>query len=492
MLSVLSSGTMCLTEELGHARRVTHRLQFENTQLLDQINTKKNHLTRHIESIWRSVAMQQDSILLRMAFVGLQTGRRYTQTWRRRPASSETGAQVSQRSSAWLWLWRRKLFSLWRRAAHVIQREEVRHSQEQRESDHSAKVRCLEINMDALLKQVQELSAELTRERTHSDELEETLEEARAQIGDLQRTLKASYVLQFEVTQQHQDLDSRVSALLKDLQQLRADRQAMEDKMSRSDKELARAQALCDEREMRIVNTSEKLSLAEEIIDDIVSSKCVGLQRFFEHYNLPLVVVSLFRRTIEMQAQLRIKSCSATPGSPTRANDISAGSPTRAGNVGSSFLSGCDAGESYSPRPGLSVGSPGGPSTATTLEAELRQHLGLHGDGLVSRHALQTYVEGFRLTHVSPAMVTQVVLALLGLNLGESTCEMTRFISALLSPPPWEQLDIATSLWGASVSPLAEKARQQRRLTGCVDACAASARRSPRDARRRSPWRRWA
>ena len=38
---------------------------------------------------------------------------------------------------------------------------------------------------------------------------------------------------------------------------------------------------------------TKELSLAEEVIEDITTSKLVGLRRFFEHYDLPAVSLSL-------------------------------------------------------------------------------------------------------------------------------------------------------------------------------------------------------
>merc|ERR1712232_937810 len=91
-------------------------------------------------------------------------------------------------------------------------------------------------------------------------------------------------------------------------------------------------------------------------------------------------------------------------------------------------------------------------SGAGVLEAEVRQHMSLSGQH-VTRQGLQVYVEGLRLMWVTAGMVTQVVLALLNLDLGDSPCEVSRFVGMLQSPPPWEELDFATALWGAVGEP---------------------------------------
>ncbi|CAE8654553.1 unnamed protein product, partial [Polarella glacialis] len=175
---------------------------------------------------------------------------------------------------------------------------------------------------------------------------------------------------------------------------------------------------------------------------DITSSKLIGLRRFFQHYNLPKVLLCLFRKVLELQNQLR------TTRTGLMAN----------GSHASLSLGG---GGSTPSAPGLS-GSPSGSPGGSLLEGEVKQQLSLHGDGRsVSRRALQSYVEGLHL-EVASSMVAQVVPTLLGLDMGE-TCDAKRFASLLASPPPWEQLDFATALWGAAGEPAANVVQQHRK-----------------------------
>jgi len=258
----------------------------------------------------------------------------------------------------------------------------------------------------------------------------------------------------FEEAQKRKLLEDHVSALVRDLHQLKGEREALSLEVSEQREELARSEALHAEREVRLSEASGELSLAEEVIDDITSSKCVGLRRFFERYNLPSVLLALFRKTVEQQSQLRASRSSAHQGSHA------------------SLPSG---GSASSSRPSLSCSGP-----TAAFEAEVRQHMSLHGEGSVSRHGLQVYIEGLRLALVSSVMVTQVVLALLDLNTGESVIDVSRFLGALASPPSWEQLDFGTALWGAVGEPalaVVQKHRRSRTLSGS-SGCGASPRAS--------------
>jgi len=75
---------------------------------------------------------------------------------------------------------------------------------------------------------------------------------------------------------------------------------------------------------------------------------------------------------------------------------------------------------------------------------------------------LQAYLEGLNLT-VSASMVSQVILALLGLD-SPSDCQ--RFASLLLQPPHWQQGDFATALWGAAAEPAASLLAKHRSARG--------------------------
>merc|ERR1719316_639773 len=100
-------------------------------------------------------------------------------------------------------------------------------------------------------------------------------------------------------------MEQKFSNLVADMQLLRSERDNLALEVEKKRKEIAESEDLHQRDELRLHEASGELSLAEVVIDDITSSKCVGLRRFFEKYNLPGVVVSLFRKTIELHSQLR-------------------------------------------------------------------------------------------------------------------------------------------------------------------------------------------
>merc|ERR1712232_394536 len=97
------------------------------------------------------------------------------------------------------------------------------------------------------------------------------------------------------------------------------------------------------------------------------------------------------------------------------------------------------------------------------MVAEVRSALGVHKEGTFSKSSLLTYIEGLHLTLVSPSMATQVLLALLVLDLGEGPCDVTRFVTALSAPPAWETSELAAGLWGSLGESAASVVQQTRR-----------------------------
>lgn len=455
MLSVLSSGTLHLSEELNYAKQEANRLRSSNAELLRAFQRRRNATVRHLEAVWRVLGARHDAALKQTAFLALASSRSHCQFWRRSGSAAVAGGQSQGgqggqsgqggRRSAWLWLWRRKLFSVWRRAAHLERRAELeRRCGEQlgtlRQETGSAHARMAEVH-----RRSQDLEALLAAERRRSAELEGVLAKATQQVAELQRTLKACYVQQFQEAQCREELEGHCSALIGDMQRLRLQHELLGQEAARRRGELARAEAQGAERDQRILEASGEITLAEEVIVDIASAKCVGLRRFFEKYDLPRVLVALFRKMLELRAQLRRASVAAAEaggnagtctGSPSRS--LAEGSPTSRSPLATGLA-----------WAGLSA-----------LEAEVRQ-LSSHGDA-VSRHALQAYLEGLKLE--APGMVAQVLLALMGLQLGDGGCDTARFLKLLASPPPWEQLDFATALWGAAGEPAAAVVEKYRRL----------------------------
>lgn len=431
MLSVLSSGTLHLNKELSHARDEAYRLIGEKSEVLDILERRRRRFHKHMGTVAQLHADAAEYVLKKTAFVGLVSWRSKNQVWRRIPHPSG-GA----RRSAWIWLWRRKLLTLWHRACQLSRREDLQVAHKRDVSACKVEINGLSDALSASKDKAEDLENLLACEKRRVSELEASLEQARKQISDLQDTLKDSYVRQFEEVQQRQSLEQKFSNLIGDMQKLRSERECLSLKLEQKRKEMETSEDLHHRREQRLHEASGELSLAEVVIDDITSSKCSGLRRFFEKYDLPGVVISLFRKTIELQSQIRSRS-----GAPLARSQ-------------SSVSNGC-------PSP-LRSATPSQSSSAP-LMAELRSVLSLHQDGAFSRLALHSYIESLRLTQVSTSMATQVLLAVLDIDLGEGPCDTSRFAAALSSPPAWESLELLTALWGAVGEPAAAIVQQRRR-----------------------------
>eukprot|EP00929_Paragymnodinium_shiwhaense_P089671 TRINITY_DN49816_c0_g1_i1.p1 TRINITY_DN49816_c0_g1~~TRINITY_DN49816_c0_g1_i1.p1 ORF type:complete len:521 (-),score=118.69 TRINITY_DN49816_c0_g1_i1:129-1691(-) len=482
MLSVLTSSTVRLEKELSNSQKEGLRLRSQNSSLRDALDRRTGYLVRQVASAWNLVTLQEKFALMRMAFLGLAHCRHHSRTYW---SSSKAVRRRSQTTPppAWIWLWRRKVLRLWRRCVDLERLGQLRLNKEEAASAHAAIVCRLESEREDLRLRLEAKDRQLDAERERSSGLETLLAEAREQVAGLQGNLKESYVRQFEDARQKQVLQEHVSALLQDVEQTREQKRVCSEEVIRHREQLAKQQALRAHHEKQLEEATGELSLAEEVIDDITSSKCVGLRRFFENYNIPSVLLALFRRTMELQGQLRVL---LPPGpQPT----LAAVSLRAGGSQGirSSLSRGslCSSGaEQHVASP--SNHSPMSPATATALTAaclqslldgEVREHVSLQADGRVSRNGLQVYVESLKLARVSPTMVTQVVLALLGLKLGDGSCEAARFTELLLSPPAWQHLDFATALWGAVGEPAAAVVQQHRRSRsgGVAAGCRAAA-----------------
>eukprot|EP00928_Gymnodinium_smaydae_P039272 TRINITY_DN26853_c0_g1_i1.p1 TRINITY_DN26853_c0_g1~~TRINITY_DN26853_c0_g1_i1.p1 ORF type:complete len:534 (+),score=148.61 TRINITY_DN26853_c0_g1_i1:111-1604(+) len=464
MLSVLSSGTLHLSEELKKERVDTERMRAENARLRHDMRLWRDQVRRHLESVWSHFAAGDLRTLLRLAFLSFQSSRGYAQVSRRPRHTGMRPPLPSRRSDCWSWLWRRKILALWRRAAVSSARFALRSRAEAAENEvheatdlHGERSRA-----DAAL--IAELEDALRLERARAAEREAELQAARGQVSELQATLKESYLMQFEEAQERQRLEASVEALRQELGGALDQRRQLAAELARQRDLLQRSEERHNEREARLYEASGELSLAEEVIDDIASSKCIGLRRFFERYNMPSVLLSLFGKTLELQAQVRSHRGlhgALTHGSASHASlsSVGAASCTVASLPPPSLLGGCGS-------------SPRLATISSLLEGEVRQQVCLNGS--VSRHSLQTYVESLRLQNVTSSMVVQVVFALLGLSASDTAFEAARFTSTLLSPPPWQQLDFATVLWGAAGEPAAAVVQQHRRARSHGGAAAAA------------------
>lgn len=437
MLSVLSSGTLHLNKELSQARVETHRLMMEKSDVLDILERRQLRFVKHMGTIAQLHADSLDDVLKRAAFVSFVSWRTRNQVWRRIPHPSG-GA----RRSAWVWLWRRKLLTVWHRACQVSRREELQSTHRSEVAACKIEIHKLSSSLSTSKDKAEDLENLLTCERRRVSELEASLEQARKQISELQDTLKDSYVRQFEEVQLREGIEKKFSDLIGEMQNMRSERQSLALNLEHQRKEMEASEDLHNKRELRLHEASDELSVAEMVIEDITSSKCVGLRRFFEKYNLPGVVISLFRKTIELQSQLRSRGAAALARNQ------------------SSVLNG----GSSPPRSARQSQSSKG-----TLLDEVRSALSLHQDGSFSRNALHNYIESLKLTQVSTSMATQVLLALLDLDLGEGPCDASRFVSALSSPPSWESLELLTALWGSVGEPASAIVQQHRRsrTRGC-------------------------
>ena len=257
----------------------------------------------------------------------------------------------------------------------------------------------------------------------------------------MQATLKQCYCQQFDDLQKHEDLERHFSSLLDDFRHLKAEKERLDSVLQQSRSDLREAQSYQAQQESRLREASSELTLAEEVIDDITSSKLVGLQRFFEHYNLPAVCLTLFGKVLELQHYLRILRKHAKVERPS-------------------------AGIESEVRYQIATHDQVRPWTVS-IEFHYMFSLCFHWislnffrfqSGEVSRRSLQTYIDHLKLS-IPSSMVSQVLLALLGLD---APCDAKRFGQLLTQPPAWESLDFATALWGSAGEPAAQVVHRAR------------------------------
>lgn len=458
MLSVLSSGTLSLSEELQRLRLETHALRSENSHLLENIHVRRGRFFTQMDWAWADFGGRSDQQLVRGVFAAFADNRSRGQVLRL-PANgrAESGGLVphsNRRCSAWLWLWKRKLLSSWRRALEVERRRDTERRHREEVSEVQGELQRCQAVLASVQLEHEAVCRDLVSERQRVSQLEASLGEAETTVSELKGTLKDSYMRQFEEAHQRQALEQRFSTVVGENAQMRVQRSSLNGELDTKREELLRAEALQNEREQRLVEASGELSLAEEVIDDITSSKCQGLRRFFERYNLPVVLMALFRKVVELNAKAH-----------------SNGSMMHAAS-NASLASGNS--ECLSPR----IGTRGSLSLLARDPLEFEVKHNMSTNGLLSKCALQAYIEGLHLGQAcTTAMVTQVILGLLDINLGEGHVEPKRFAMLLSSPPPWEQLDFATALWGAVGEPAAvvQQHRRSSALKGLTGSGVANA-----------------
>jgi len=425
MLSVLSSGTLQLSEELCQAREEAHRLISERQEALVVLRRSKAHFQTQIGNVSRLFEVRDSFNLKRTAFLGFLGLRAHVQLlpFRRKCDVAETS-----RRSAWVWLWRKKVLCLWHRATSLSYREQMLAAHIQEVAACREQQDRISGHLSAARADAKHLEKMLSCERQRANQLEADLAKAKVQISDLKATLKDAYVRQFEESQQRQTMEEKLSSVVGEMRQMRKDRDDLLDVVEQKRKEIAESEDLHQLRELRLHEASGELSLAEVVIDDITSSKWTGMQRFFEKHDLTGVLAALFRKLIELHGSLRIRQAGGLSRQPSL---TSIGSPR-------------------SPHPSSPTASPKGTKTAAvSLAAEVRNALSLHKEGTFSKHALLAYIESFHLTQVSAPMVVQVLLAILDVDLADGRCDVSRFIAALNSPPAWGTTHLAKDLWGS-------------------------------------------
>lgn len=431
MLSVLSNGTLHLSEELSNARQESHRLRVENLQLLASLNWTRECAARRSEVAMCICESREKALAKRAAFLEFRAG--LVQMHLRESRNPGTAVR-----GWWLRFRLRLVLCRWRRAAYLEQRRAL---EEQASQEHHLDNVDLHDQLGTMRQRTSDLEALLARERQRSTETEALLSRAReqlvhtkAQLAEAQSTLKDCYIRQFEETQHRQKLEKHVGSLRSEVAQLKEHRESLGIATEQQREDLSRMETVLAERQARLHEASEEMALVDEMIDDMSSSKVVGLKRFFEKYNLPGVLVSLFRKVLELQGAVRYKVNNPFGSQSSTSLPTALSSPSRSGS---------------------SLRQSG------TIEAEIMQHMSFHGDGTVSRHELQVYVEALHLSHVSSSMVCRVVLALLGFDMSAGPCHCSKLIGALVSPPNWQDLELATTMWGAPAASVVEQRRSR-------------------------------
>ena len=403
MLSVLSSSTLNLSEELHRTREDLILSRFETAKLSDALAKKRQKVTQHLDSFWGVLKHHQDKVLKSKVLHAFRLSRQ--QVWRR-PTLKETTSpsKTGLSGAAWRWLWQKKVFGLWRRGAALALRQRYKDEHHHQLTHHQNSVLELQENLERLHDRRVDTDGLLQSERARVQTLEAELAASQDQVKELQKRLKESFVKQFQSQTRQDELESHFSKLAADFRELKAENHRFEQELLKARADLQEAHGVNAEKENRLLESSSELSLAEKVIEDITSSKLVGLRRFFEHYDLPSVSLSLFCKVLELQQQMR---------------NIWKGNSKERERL----------------------------SMPMAIEKEV-QHFSSHQ---VSRRALHAYLEGMNLT-IPASMVAQVILALLGLD---APCDPSRFCALLLQPPQWQSGDFATALWGSAGEPAA-------------------------------------
>eukprot|EP00928_Gymnodinium_smaydae_P062207 TRINITY_DN4611_c0_g5_i1.p1 TRINITY_DN4611_c0_g5~~TRINITY_DN4611_c0_g5_i1.p1 ORF type:complete len:607 (+),score=125.08 TRINITY_DN4611_c0_g5_i1:60-1823(+) len=266
---------------------------------------------------------------------------------------------------------------------------------------------------------VDSLRAQLTREQERGKSLEAALARAKTTVSELQDVLRNVYLKQFERDERFRSVQSSEaspptygSGDFEDIFSPRYARPGLSGESSVID--LARG-------------------------DDVASVGRRGggagtqYRGGSERSDVPSVLLALFRKVLELQSWCRVLGSSGTSArglSPSRSNGRpSSGTRTAGSDRGTAGACGGGGGRS-----GGAFQWPGcfPPRGGNLVEEEVRNHLCCHGGRSVSRHELQAYIDSLQLAHVASAMVTQVILTVAGIDLGDGACSAAKFAAALL------------------------------------------------------------
>ena len=297
MLSVLSSTTINLSEELHRTRQDLVSARLEAAGLADALARKRTGVAQHLDSFWAVLQYQHGRVLKSKVFHAFSVAchhwhlRRISQALQ--PPSSPRSPKSPKSRAKSRWLWEKKVFGTWRRATALAQRLRTQESHQEQLEEHRGSILELREHVDRLHGRRVDTDALLLKERTRVQELEKELSSCKEQVGELQRTLKQCYVQQFEDSQKRDELEGHFSKLAEDFRQMKAEKENLQKELLRTKEELEESKYQCASREERLEEQASELSLAEDVIADITTSKLIGLQRFFDHYDSWINIKSL-------------------------------------------------------------------------------------------------------------------------------------------------------------------------------------------------------
>jgi len=423
----------------------TDRLRGENSDVTRELAIRKNAVFGHMASMTTQFMGQNARYFKQIAFLGLQKNRTMTQVCVRPKTERQDPKKGTGRRSAWLWLRKRGLIKLWHRVTLQEQKDEVLRKHTDEVTQCRAELERVTSDLDDTKSRLSEKNDIAVRELANAERLRSELQQSRGQVAEMQANMKDCYVRQFEEVVERQGAEEALAELTKVTEHLRSENERLQQTLSLREEEITENMATIAERERQLCDARGELAAAETVINDVSRSKCEGLKRFFEKHDLAAVILALLRKILQLQRKAR-----EGPGSA-----FASAKSLRASFSSRETLTGVD--EATSSTSSLNISKEEGSQRISlsqsvidlSLESEIRKGMLGHGGNKISRTGFQSYVESLNLTHVSSSMVVQTVLLLLGIDLSEACCDVSRFAALLALAPSWGGLDFATSQWGA-------------------------------------------